>query len=79
MGEGWGEGLSSEKDQEITFFLIECRVRWTEKIAEISIVVHCNSCRGGEYHRAGFSPSPGVHAWVGEVALIPEPHLWGFR
>jgi len=23
--------------------------------------------------------SPGVHAWEGEVALILEPHLWGFR
>jgi len=33
-----------------------------------------------EYHRAGFSASPGVYAWVGEVALVLEPHfLWGFR
>jgi len=32
-----------------------------------------------EYDRGGFSASPGVYAWVGEVALILEPHLWGFR
>ena len=30
-----------------------------------------------ECHRAGFSTSPGVHAWVGKVALILEPHFMG--
>ncbi len=30
-----------------------------------------------EYDRAGFSASPGVHAWVGEVVLILEPHFMG--
>src|SRR3989440_10532745 len=29
-------------------------------------------------HSCCFSTSPGVNAWVGDVAFVLEPHSWGF-
>src|SRR2546430_15587718 len=47
-------------------------------LKRVQTVFDYSSCGIVGDHSCCFSTSPGVNAWVGDVAFVLEPHSWGF-